>query len=129
MSPWNHGPTSRAQIDTWDMSGFCVSVASVLVRCFSIRSRTAKFRVFLSLLHPWCYFSADEAPSPSSTPPPSPFPSLLSLGFLRCASSCVAPSDPTARNTCKPKERGENREQLVSLLPTRGKRSLFCRWS
>lgn len=38
-------------------------------------------------------------------------PHVTSLQPLRCASSCVAPSDPTVRNTCTQKR---NRERLVS---------------
>lgn len=54
------------------------------------------------------YSSADDAPSPAQ--PPTPSPRDLSRP-LRCASSCVAPSDPTVRNTCAQKR---TREQLVS---------------
>lgn len=53
----------------------------------------------------WCSLSSFHSAS-------IPFPSLTSLKFLRCASSCVAPSDPTARNTCNRRER--NRERLVT---------------
>lgn len=89
--------------------------------CQSGPAKSAVFRVHPSdsLQHPWCFFSADGAPSPPSTPPPTPFPSLTSLQLLRCASSCVAPSDPTVRNTCK---QTTERNTDSSSLPMQGKK-------
>lgn len=94
----------------------------------SVRFTKSVFRDHsLSLRQPGFSVSAEDAPSPPSTPPSILFFSLplplTSLEFLRCASSCVAPSDPTARNTCNQRER--NREQLVSVLPMRGEGVCF----
>lgn len=86
VSLWNHGPTGWAQIDrvTYEPSGLpaCVSVCSqhpCVVPLPPLQSRMAKSGVFwihpaVSLWQPWCYFSADDAPSLSATPPPSPSP-------------------------------------------------------
>lgn len=45
-------------------------------------------------------------PSADDAPPPPPPPRDLSPTPLRCAASCVAPSDPIVRNTCAETEIG-----------------------
>lgn len=68
-----------------------------------------------------CYSAQIHVPSPLSASPlfHSCWPSL---GSLRCASSCAAPSDPTARNTCRQTGR-ETKNSLLSCY--RWKRKKF----
>lgn len=92
--------------------------------CFLSPSRCRSLTSIVLFSFRWCYLSFFH--SASILFPYLPL-LLTSHKFLRCASSCVAPSDPTARNTCNQRQR--NREQLVSLLPIRGKVVCFADWA
>lgn len=86
--------------------------------CLSLKSKVLFFcRRFLSFFHSASILFLS---LPSTLP-------LTSPESLRCASSCVAPSDPTARNTCNQRQR--NREQLVSSLPMQGEEVCFVDWA
>lgn len=140
-SPWNHGPPGRVQIDIDHLpyclfvflagasslrlspwGGFCLDHMSRTARPnHPLRSRSRSPIMPISEQQQCCccffFFSCRHTLSLSlffhSLLLSSPSLPLTSLQFLRlrCASSCVAPSDPTGRNTCEGGGRGRERKR------------------